>query len=217
MDRPEDVEPSPVTGRVYLVLTNNTQRKPEQVDAANPRANNRFGHIIEILPPGTEAKGHTVAQADHGAPKARWNILLLAGDPKVPGHGAYYHPHLAEEGAWLAAPDNVALDPRGRLWISTDQGALQEKSNIPDGMYACDLEGPGRGLTKLFYACPRGAEMCGPCFTPDGATLFVAVQHPGELSTFDAPSTRWPDFRDGVPPRPAVVVLTKADGGEIGS
>ncbi|MSP80178.1 MAG: PhoX family phosphatase [Rhodospirillales bacterium] len=217
MDRPEDVEPSPRSGRVYVALTGNSTRKADATDAANPRGPNAFGHIVELIPPGAETEGATAADARHDAERFRWNVLLMAGDPKNPAHGAQYHARQAEEGVWLASPDNVAFDEKGRLWISTDQGSAQAKNNIPDGMYACDLEGPGRGLVKFFYGCPRGAEMCGPAFTPDNRTLFVAVQHPGEGSTYDAPSTRWPDFKAGVPPRPAVVALTRKDNGKIGS
>ena len=212
MDRPEDVEPNPVNGRVYVALTNNTRRKAEQVDGPNPRAENAHGQIIELVPPGEGA------DADHAATEFGWNMLLLAGDPAKEGSGAMYG-----EGseAWLSSPDNVAIDAKGRLWIATDQGDAQAKSNIPDGMYCCDVEGAGRAVIKFFFATPRGAEMCGPEFTPDGRTLFVAPQHPGELadfaSTFEKPASRWPDFKDGVPPRPSVVVITKDDGGPIGS
>jgi uncharacterized protein len=61
--------------------------------------------------------------------------------------------------------------------------------------------------------------MCGPAFTPDNRTFFVAVQHPAGDDTgsnYDTPTSRWPDFRDDMPPRSAVVVITKNDGGVIG-
>jgi secreted PhoX family phosphatase len=213
MDRPEDVEPNPVNGRVYVMLTNNTRRKPEQVDAVNPRANNAHGQVVELIPPGGAGK-----DADHTADQFDWDFLLIAGDPKKEGSGAMFHP---DTQAWISSPDNCAFDNEGRIWISTDQGGAQAKNNIPDGMYACDLSGDGRALIKFFFACPVGAEMCGPEFTPDGRTLFVAVQHPAEAdgfaSTFEQPTTRWPDFADGAPPRPSLVAITKDDGGPIGS
>ena len=78
------------------------------------------------------------------------------------------------------------------------------------------VSGPARGATRAFFNGPNGSEICGPCFTPDGRTLFLAIQHPGDGSTFDKPSTRWPDFQDGMPPRSAVLAITRNDGGEIG-
>lgn len=213
MDRPEDVEFNPVSGRVYVMLTNNTTRgEKTPVDKANPRAKNRFGHIIEIIPPGSND-----GEPDHAAATGKWEVFALAGNPADPAHGARYHKDQAETGVWFAAPDNVAFDPQGRIYVLTDQGSAQKRNKIPDGVFVADSEGPARGLFKLLFACPVDAEMCGGAFTPDGKTLFLSVQHPGEGTNFAAPNTRWPDFKDGVPPKPSVVAVHRPDGQEIGA
>jgi uncharacterized protein len=208
MDRPEGIVTSPTNGRVYAVMTKNAKRKPEQVDPANPRAENKTGHILELSPPG-EGK-----EADHVAATYKWDVFLLAGDPSKPEQGAKYSEGVTANG-WLVTPDNVAFDPQGRLWIATD-GA--NDFDMADGLYATDTDGSGRAVTRMFFACPTGAEATGTCFTPDGKTLFVSVQHPAEDSaTLDKPTTRWPDFADNVPPRPSVVAITHKQGLEIGS
>jgi secreted PhoX family phosphatase len=207
MDRPEDVEAHPVTGRIYVVLTSNWGR--EEANAANPRGPNLHGHILEIVPPLVDGR------PDHAAAECSWGFFLLGGDPANPAHGARYANPVGASG-WLAGPDNLAFDPKGRLWIATDGQGVTAGFN--DSLYAAQTSGPRRGATRCFFNGPRGSEICGPAFTPDGRTLFIAVQHPGSErgSTFDRPSTRWPDFRGDMPPRSAVVAITRTDGGEIG-
>ena len=209
MDRPEDVEAQPATGRVYVVLTYNEQRKPDQLNPANPRPNNRFGHIVEIVPPLVNGK------PDHTATACHWGFFLLGGNPADPSHGARYGGPVTENG-WLAAPDNVAFDPKGRIWIATD--GQDDWAGFNDSLYGAPVGGPERGITRALFTSPRGSEICGPAFTPDGKTLFLGVQHPGDEkgSTFEKPSTRWPDFKDDMPPRSSVLAITRDDGGEIG-
>ena len=210
MDRPEDIDVHPKTGKAYLMLTNNSRRTAEQVDTANPRAKNAFGHIIEMAPDG----------GDHAATSFRWNILVKCGDPSVAEVGATFHANTTRDG-WFGMPDNAAIDNLGRLWVATD-GNSPAKTGRADGVWAMETEGAARGTSKLFFRCPNGAELCGPCFAPDDETFFVAIQHPGEAdddarepATFENPSTRWPDFKDGMPPRPAVLTITRKGGGKI--
>ena len=204
MDRPEDIEPNPVTGTVFASFTSNSARQAKEVSAANPRAQNKFGHILELIPPGGPGR-----EADHTAEVFGWEVFLLAGNPADPSQGARYLAPVGEDG-WLVNPDNLAVDPKGRLWIATD-GA----TGFADGLWVAALDGPARGRPRHFFRVPRGAELTGPSFTPDGSTLFVSVQHPGQGSKADAPSTRWPDFDESMPPRPSVVAVTREDGGPI--
>lgn len=213
MDRPEDVQPNGVNGKVYVMLTNNTKRKADQVDAANPRAENAFGHIIEI----EEDNG------DFTATSGKWEVLLKCGDPSVAEVGATFSTATTKNG-WFGMPDNCAVDAAGRLWVSTD-GNSNKATGRTDGLWAVDTEGDARATSKLFFRVPVGAEMCGPLFTPDDETAFVAVQHPGDggedwdghgrPSYYEDLSTRWPDFKDDMPVRPAVVAITKIGGGKI--
>lgn len=213
MDRPEDIQPNAGNGKVYVMLTNNSKRKAEQIDAANPRASNAFGHIIEIV----EDAG------DFAASKGKWEVLLKCGDPSVADVGATFSTATSAHG-WFGMPDNCAVDSAGRLWVATD-GQGPKATGRTDGLWAVDTEGAARATSKLFFRVPIGAEMCGPLFAPDDQTAFVAVQHPGDggedwegfgrPSYYEDPSTRWPDFKPDMPVRPSVVAITKQGGGKI--
>ena len=205
MDRPEDVEVNPVSGRVYVLLTNNTRRTEQQVNRANPMARNAHGHVIEVMP----------KDGDHTSTEGTWSIFIVGGKPGI-DPGARYHRATSENG-WLSCVDNCTFDSKGRIWIATD--GAPTAAGIADGLYGADTTGYGRGLTRCFFQAPTGAEVCGPILTPDDGTIFLAIQHPGENSgsTFEQPSTRWPDFKEGMPPRPSVIAITKKGGGVIGS
>src|SRR5262249_46253794 len=181
----------------------------------HPRPNNAFGHVLAMQPP------RAGTGFDHAADTFTWTVPILCGKPDGSTEGTKYGQGTTADGMF-AAPDNVTFDSQGRMWIATDQGeAWRGLSGASDGIFAMQVEGAQAYVAKRFYQVPIGAEMCGPCFTPDNTTLLVSVQHPAtdgvENSNFDTPATRWPDFRDGVPPRPSVVAITKRGGGTVGS
>ena len=195
MDRPEDFEANPKTGKLYVALTNNDKRgTPGEAapDAANPRNDNKSGQILEITD-------------DHAATSFTWDLLLVCGDPAAAD--TYFAGFDKTKVSPISCPDNVAFDSHGNLWISTDGNALDSN----DGLFAVALEGPNRGQTKQFLTVPLGAETCGPVVTDDLVT--VCVQHPGESdeNSIDDPLSRWPEGGNGTA-RPSVVAVWKADG-----
>ncbi|MFI7483666.1 PhoX family protein [Kocuria sp. M1R5S2] len=213
MDRPEDVEPSPRTGKVYVALTNNTQRGTAGKagpDESNPRTQNRAGHVIEL----TERDLRADAVAFD------WNILIVAGDPaKDPS--TYFSGFPAEKVSPISCPDNLAFDSRGTLWISTDGQPGTIGCN--DGLFRVGLEGGERGNVQQFLAVPQDAETCGPVIHDREGMVYVAVQHPGEDGSFEEPRSYFPDYvvptRQGDGewsiPRPSVVqVFTVGRGTE---
>ena len=199
MDRPEDFETNPVTGKVYLVLTNNNQRLLDDIDRANPRPQNLHGHVIEI----TEAGG------DHASTTFAWDIFLLAGDPAQ--GSTWFAGFPTDAVSPFSAPDNITFDLDGNMWISTDG----MPSNLPgnDGLFVVPTEGAERGHVQQFFSSVPGAEVSGPEFSPDNTALFVSIQHPGEGGSFAEPISNWPDGGD-MPPRPTVVLIER-DGNPI--
>lgn len=199
MDRPEDIEPNPKTGKVYVALTNNDNRAEAGypgVDEANPRTMNKNGQVLELVD-------------DHAGTEFTWSLLLVCGDPAAAD--TYFAGFDKSSVSPISCPDNVAFDPHGNLWISTDGNAL----GANDGLFAVAVEGDRRGETKQFLSVPVGAETCGP-IVQDNRVL-VSVQHPGESdnASIDHPASHWPD-KGSAQPRPSVVAVWKSDGGRIG-
>ena len=212
MDRPEDVEPSPVTGKLYIALTNNTQRNTTgkaTVDEANPRTKQprRPRHRADRTP---QRCGGDLVQLEHpagrrGSRQGREHLLLRIPEGEglpdlLPGQ-----PGLRFEGQPLDLHRRPARNHR--LLRRPAQGH-------PDG--------PDRGKVEQFLAVPAGAETCGPLIHDRDGSVFVAVQHPGEGGTFNDPTSFFPDYvlspakakrGEVYGPRPSVVqVFTSAKG-----
>jgi hypothetical protein len=184
MDRPEDVEPNPRTGKVYVACTNNTQRGTtgrEGPTEPNPLTVNREGHVIEI----TERNG------DVRSTTFTWNILLACGDPAV-NTSTYFAGFPADRVSPISCPDNLAFDSRGDLWIATDGAPGVIGYN--DGLFKVALTGRDRGHVQQFLSVPRDAETCGPVIRDRESMVFIAVQHPGEEGTFTDQHSYFPDY-----------------------
>lgn len=225
MDRPEWGAVHPQDGTVYFALTNNTGRAADATDEANPRGPNRWGHIIRW----DETGGYAAATSFN------WDIFIIGG----PTDDSQYvqgpareneifsdfngQPLTAEQ--IFAAPDGLWFDPDGRLWIQTDIGESSQNSGDTaqfgnNQMLACD---PVNRDLRRFLTGPIGQEITGVITTPDKRTMFINVQHPGATTTpaeFAAGELKgsWPDHDPTrYYPRSATVVITKDDGGIIGS
>jgi uncharacterized protein len=210
MDRPEWIAIDQATREIYCTLTNNSERgaagKPG-VDAANPRANNVMGQIIRWK-----------EDADFSSTTMHWDHLVLAGDPANPRAEAKGN----IKGDIFACPDGLYIDARGVLWIETDMHASQmykgELARIGNNqMLACDR---ATGEVRRFLTGPTNCEITGATQTPDGTTMFINIQHPGENASDrsdPADPTKFSKWPTGTRPRSATVAIRRVDGGVIGS
>jgi secreted PhoX family phosphatase len=207
MDRPEWGAVDPNTREVYFTLTNNSRR--EESDEANPRAANPWGHIIRWQ----EGNDSGTAMVFN------WDIFLLAG----PEDDSEFQNAGLDDDQKFVNPDGLWFDADSRLWIQTDiSESVQNSGDFAqfgnNQMLAAD---PVNGVLRRFLTGPIGQEITGVVTTPDQRTMFINVQHPGATTSRDDFQngnliSHWPDGGNNIP-RSATVVITKDDGGKIGS
>ena len=171
LDRPEDIEFDPLTGNVFVALTNNKPKK------------NYYGSILKIIEDNNDPASMTF----------KHETFISGGKDKG-----------------FACPDNMVFDPKGNLWFTTDmagndvnRGPYEGIGN--NGLFVFIRSGAHAGEIIKVATAPIDAEFTGPCFSPDYKTLFLSVQHPGEVSpSLEKPTSHWPD---GGTPKPAVIAL----------
>lgn len=239
MDRPEWATVNPINGEIYVTLTNNSNRgKDYPTDAANPRnytdlyagtkeqKGNVNGHIIRFK----ETDDKTTAET------FKWDIYLFGAEASMASN---INLSGLTDSNDFSSPDGMWFDPRGVLWIETDDGAYTDVTNcmmlaalpgqIGDGSAATTSNGQqtitGAKVTdatlRRFLVGPKQCEITSIAMTPDYKAIFINVQHPGEDSaSYAKPESNWPATQKDpsnktARPRSATVVITRKDGGVI--
>ncbi|TIX50619.1 PhoX family protein [Alteraurantiacibacter aquimixticola] len=254
MDRPEWTALNPVTGEIYLTLTNNnaSNRPIDGTDAANPR------HYVEPRGSGTTTgnpNGHILRLREGGDNSAAtsflWDIYLFGADSIDAGASVNIsgldadNDFSSPDGLWFSREQNPAGQINPLLWIQTDDGAFTDRTNNQMLAALPGFVGDGEAKTitnvaadtstaqqatfagqpatsanlKRFLTGPLECEITGVDTTPDGRTLFVGIQHPGENGDPANITSNWPQSQEGNAtgrPRSGVVVVTKDTGGVVG-
>jgi hypothetical protein len=255
MDRPEWSGVNRANGEVYITLTNNSNRRlnptGSQVapDAANPRVytdtktsgatstGNVNGHIIRLRDAGGSAAATTFT----------WDVYLFGAESGADAASVNLSGLTADQD--FSSPDGLVFSPStGICWIQTDDGAYTDVTNCMMLAALPGQVGDGAAVTvaatgvttqrgalptanklKRFLVGPVGCEITGVCEAPDGKTLFINIQHPGETTArtdIADPSkytSHWPGNAGygaggaNARPRSATIAITKNNGGRVGS
>jgi secreted PhoX family phosphatase len=249
MDRPEWAAVNPATGEIYVTLTNNnaTQRPIDKVHASNPRfyndpkgaaataqKGNPNGHILRMLegagPGGTSFKWDVYLFGSRsGADANNVNVSGLTAVNDFSSPDGCWFSHATPGLLWLETDDSAYTDVTNCMLLAALPGTVGDGSKKTitntDGATTVAVDswvGKSASETTLrrFLVGPKECEITGVAESPDGKTLFVNIQHPGEdtIPDFGNPASfgsHWPD--GGLSrPRTATVAITRNDGGRIG-
>jgi hypothetical protein len=250
MDRPEWGAVNPRNGEAYMTLTNNSNRVAPSAtptgsqlrpDAANPR----YYEDTYTNPDGTtrvnkgNPNGHIIRWREawnrNASRRFHWDVYLFAAQADAPADVNLSGLTAVND---FSSPDGLHFDERGLLWIQTDDGAYTDVTNcmmlaavagwVGDGGPAlaaggtATIKGVDASAHRLrrFLVGPVECEITGITLTPDGCTMFINIQHPGEDGALDAPTSHWPDSQTNASstrrPRSSTVVITREDGGPVG-
>ncbi len=239
--RPEDTDVA-TDGTLYITFTSGSPGSDGGPDLRVFKGPNgkdyEYGWIVKLVEDRNEPAAMTF----------RWSLFATGGEPAAGGLG-------------FANPDNLAFDGSGNLWMVTDMSTEKHNRPVPAGrkdkegkaisqsnlrglygnnsIWFMPTAGANAGEAFLFGYGPMECETTGPCFTPDQQTLFLAVQHPGEINgmrqnmaaktseyaiqTTDGQEfvqtrtvpvgSNWPGGGPNDPPKPAVIAIRKVKSG----
>ena len=159
----------------------------------NAKHGNYFGQIIKFRETGDDWTAQTFL----------WDVFAVGG----PQSG-------------FSSPDNLVFDPYGNLWMVTDNSDLSTNPikayHGNNAMFFFATEGPNAGKAHRFAIGPVDAEMTGPVWSPDGKTLFVSIQHPGEDSeSLDKLTSTFGARAGSRIPRPTLVAIEGFPGWRV--
>jgi hypothetical protein len=237
--RPEDTEIA-TDGSLYITYTSGS---PDEKDGGpdlrifgKDGKESEYGWIMHLVEDNNDPAGMTFT----------WKMFSTGGEP-------------AEGGLGFANPDNLAFDGNGNLWMVTDMSTDKQNKAVPsridqekgkpvsqsnlrglfgnNSIWFMPTTGENAGNAYLFGFGPMECEMTGPFFSQDQQTLFIAVQHPGELAgirknlaieerqyamksldgqefmqTRQVPiGSNWPSKQTNDPPKPSVITIHRLD------
>lgn len=191
--RPEDLEVHPGDGSVFIAFTSGAKSPEGGPDTRIFTTASRTDNKIDSPPHGAIYRLAEVGGEDR---EFTWSAFATSGE-------------LASGGKGFANPDNLCFDGQYNLWICSDIGnqnqPVPERANASDtatsGLFGSNTlwflptEGALAGVAYPFATAPSESELTGPCFTGDGRTLFLAVQHPGEQGGWRQGSALKPETR----------------------